>query len=56
MDLERSVTKSIVIEFQILAGSRLRLKRNLGPWFVLGRLACGTSVYVIFGELGEARH
>ena len=25
----------------------------MGSWFVLGRLACSTSIYVVFGELGE---
>ena len=27
----------------------------MGLWFVFGRLACSTSIYVVFGELGEAR-
>ena len=25
----------------------------MGSWFVLGRLACSTSIYVVFSELGE---
>ena len=31
------------------------MEGNLGSWFIFGRLACGTSIYVIFGKLGETR-
>ena len=27
----------------------------MGLWFVLGGLACSTSIYIVFGKLGKTR-
>ena len=31
---------------------RVRMQRYLSTWFIFGGLTCGTSVYVVLGELG----